>query len=91
MDKDRRDLTINFMDGSKASFAFSMEGRNAAAKQIKLEEFLKSPFVMIMGEGVLRLYPVTNIKSIELTIDTGEAEHMRLPAQLISGATRGDD
>jgi hypothetical protein len=91
MEKERRDLTINFMDGSKTSFAFSLEGRNAAAKQLRLEEFLKSPFLMVLGDGVLTMYPVANIKSIQLTVDAKELDLMRLPGHVIRNARQGRD
>lgn len=77
------------MDGSKTSFVFSLEGRNAAAKQLRLEEFLKSPFLMVLSDGVLTMYPVANIKSIQLTVDGKELETMRLPGHVIRNATQG--
>jgi hypothetical protein len=91
MPKPTRDLTINFMDGTKISYSFPEQGANAAAKQLKLEELLKNPFLIVLGEGQLTLYPVRNIKSIQMPVAEGESEQIRLPAHVIRNAklTRG--
>jgi hypothetical protein len=80
------------MDGSKLSFGFPQQGANAAAKQLKLEEFIKSPYLMVLAEGALTLFPVTNIKSIQLPLGDRDAEQVRLPGHVIRNAklTRGD-
>ena len=90
--KDDRGLTINFMDGSKVSYGFPDQGANTAAKQIKLEELLKSPYVIVLADGILTMFPVANIKSIQLPVDPAEAEKVRLPAHTVRNATlkRGD-
>lgn len=53
---------------------------------------MKNPFLMVLADGVLTLFPVTNIKSIQLPIDPADAEQIRLPAHTIRNATltRGD-
>lgn len=91
-DQDSRGLTITFMDGSKLSFGFPQQGANAAAKQLKLEEFMKSPYLMVLAEGSLTMFPVANIKSIQLPLGGQDAEQVRLPAHVIRNAklTRGD-
>jgi len=90
--KDERGMIINFMDGTKVSYRFPQQGMNAAAKQLKIEEFLKNPFLMVLADGMLTMFPVTNIKSIQLPIDAEESEQIRLPAHVIRNATlaRGD-
>ena len=65
---DSRGLTITFMDGSKISFGFPQQGLNAAAKQLKIEEFMKSPFLMDVSDGTLMMFPVVNIKSIQIPV-----------------------
>jgi hypothetical protein len=40
-----RAITVHFTDGSKVSFGFPNQAANAAARQIRLEEFLKSPYL----------------------------------------------
>ena len=87
-----RGLTINFMDGSKLSYGFPEQGANAAAKQLKLEELMKNPFVIVLADGVLTLFPMVNIKSIQLPVDDADADKVRLPAHTIRNATlkRGD-
>ena len=83
---DSRGLTITFMDGSKISFGFPQQGLNAAAKQLKIEEFMKSPFLMVVADGTLMMFPVVNIKSIQIPVSKEEAEQVRL-AHAIRDAT----
>jgi hypothetical protein len=84
---DSRGLTITFMDGSKISFGFPQQGLNAAAKQLKIEEFMRSPFLMVVADGTLMMFPVVNIKSIQIPVSKEEAEEVRLPAHAIRDAT----
>jgi len=84
--KDQRGLTINFMDGSKVSFRFPEQGMNAAAKQLRIEEFLKNPFLIVLADGMLSMFPVVNIKSIQMPISETEAEQIRLPTHVIRNA-----
>lgn len=84
---DSRGLTITFMDGSKISFGFPQHGLNAAAKQLKIEEFMKSPYLMVVADGTLMMFPVANIKSIQIPVSKEEAEQVRLPAHAIVDAT----
>jgi hypothetical protein len=85
--EDSRGLTITFMDGTKISFGFPQQGLNAAAKQLKVEEFLKSPFLMVIADGSLMMFPVGNIKSIQMPVAKEEMEQVRLPAHVIRNAT----
>ena len=91
MAKDNRGLTITFMDGSKVSYSFPEQGANAAAKQLKIEELLKNPFLIIVGEGMLTMFPMVNVKSIQMPVAQEESEQVRLPAHAIRNAklTRG--
>jgi predicted methyltransferase MtxX (methanogen marker protein 4) len=85
---DQRGLTINFMDGSKVSFSFPEQGMNAAAKQIRIEEFLKNPFLIVLADGTLTMFPVANIKSIQMPISETEGTEIRFPAHVIRNATQ---
>ena len=85
--EDSRGLTITFMDGSKISFGFPQQGMNAAAKQLKIEEFMKSPFLMVVADGTLMMFPVVNIKSIQMPVGKEEIEQVRLPGHAIRNAT----
>ena len=84
-------ITVHFNDGTKLSYGFPKQSANTAARQLKLEEFLKSPYLMLTHEGVLTLFPVANIKAIQLAVGEG-AEEVPLPKHVIRGAalTRGD-
>lgn len=92
MANDDRGLTITFMDGSKLSYGFPQQGANAAAKQLKIEEFLKSSYVMVVADGTLTMFPVANIKSIQLPLGPQDAEQVKLPGHTIRNAAlkRGD-
>ena len=85
--EDSRGLTITFMDGTKMSFGFPQQGMNAAAKQLKIEEFLKNPFLMVVADGALMMFPVVNIKSIQMPVGKEELEQIRLPSHVIRNAT----
>ena len=87
-----RGLTVHFNDGSKVSYGFPEQAANDAARQIRMQEFLKSPYLMVIADGVLTAFPVANIKVIQMPVDEKLAEGMRLPAHVFLGATvsRGD-
>jgi len=84
-----RGLTIHFNDGSKVSFGFPEQTANEAARQLKVEDFLKSPYLMLITDGVLTMFPVANIKAIQFAVGSAK---VRLPKHVIEGAvlTRGD-
>ena len=82
-----RGLTINFMDGTKVSFNFPEQGTNSAGKQLRLEEFFKHPFLIVLADGVLTLFPVANIKSIQMPMTERESEEIKLPSHVIRNAT----
>ena len=84
-------LTVHFMDGTKVSYAFPDQAPNEAARQLRLEEFLKSPYVMIVADGVLTMLPVANIKAIQMPVSEN-MKKVSLPKHVIKGATlsRGD-
>ena len=90
MDADQG-LTIHFMDGTKVSYAFPDQAPNEAARQLRLEEFLKSRYVMIVADGVLTMLPVANIKAIQMLVSE-KMKKVSLPKHVIKGATlaRGD-
>jgi hypothetical protein len=56
-----------------------------------LESFMKSPYLMVVADGVLNMFPVANIKAVQLPVD-GDIDAMNLPQHVIKGATvaRGD-
>jgi len=82
-----RFITIEFMDGSTRKYSFPEQAKETAAKQIKLEDFFKSRSLVIAAEGRLNIFPVDNIKSIELsTPGGGDLKGFRLPVHTIHGA-----
>jgi hypothetical protein len=59
-----RTMTLYFNDGSKMTFEFPEQAKSAAAKQIKLSEFMNSKNVVVESEGQLMVFPMTSIKYI---------------------------
>jgi hypothetical protein len=86
-----RGLTVHFNDGSKISYGFPKQEANAAGQQLRLEEFLKSNYLMLVTEGVLTMFPIANIKAIQVAVGEG-ADEVKVPKHVIRGATltRGD-
>ena len=86
-----RGLTVTFVDGSKVSYAFADEDANEAARQLRLEDFLKSPYLMVVVDGVFTMLPVANIKAIQLPVNE-TMKKVKLPKHAIRGAklTRGE-
>jgi hypothetical protein len=85
MKRDRA-MIIHFMDGTNVSFTFPAQQANSFGSTLLIEELVQSPFVLVEAEGALLMYPVTNIKSIQLTNLTGE-EQAVTPKGLIRGAS----
>jgi len=86
MEHDRK-LTLHFNDGSKLAFEFPEQGPNAAAKQIKLNEFLTSRHVVIEAEGSILVFPISNIKYIQLNaFHSTPGKFPGLPKHTITGA-----
>lgn len=82
-----RALTVHFTDGSKVSFGFPNQSANAAARQIRLEQLLKSPYLLVVADGVLTAFPVVNIKAIQFPVDDALMKDVALPEHVIHGAT----
>ena len=81
-----RAMIIHFMDGTNVSFAFPAQETNNFGSTLAIEELMKSPFLLVEADGALLLYPVANIKSIQLTNLTGVGQTVT-PKGLIRGAT----
>jgi hypothetical protein len=86
-----RGLTVHFIDGTKVSYGFPEQEKDVASKKLRLEETLKSPFLIVAADGVVTAFPMANIKAIQLPFDEN-AEGAALPATVVRGATmtRGD-
>jgi hypothetical protein len=80
-------MTIHFNDGSKLMFEFPEQGPNAAAKQIKLAEFMTSRHVIVEADGDVLIFPIANIKYIALSgMTAGTGRHAAFPKHAIVGA-----
>lgn len=78
-----RSMTLHFNDGSKISFDFPEQAPNAAAKQIRLAEFMTSKHVVVEADGTVMIFPIANIKYIALA---GPGKPAPLPKHSITGA-----
>ncbi len=85
MTRDRA-MIIHFMDGTNVSFTFPAQEANAFGSTLLIEELVQSPFLLVEAEGGLLLYPVANIKSIQLTNLSGVGQTVT-PKGLIRGAS----
>ena len=84
-------LTLHFIDGSKLSLDFPEQGNNAAARKIKLDDFLASKHLIVEAEGSVLIFPVANIKYIALATPMlgGRGKTVALPRHAILGARVG--
>ena len=81
-------LTLHFIDGSKLAFDFPTQSMNAAARKIKLTDFMTAKHVVIEADGQVFVMPVANIKYIALSapgVDSKTAGYV-LPTHAIIGA-----
>ena len=83
-----RIITLHFNDGSKLSFDFPEQAANAAARQIKLADFLTSRNLVIEAEGTVMIFPVANIIYIAISMPTlpRKGSAAALPRHAIVGA-----
>ena len=88
-----RFLTIDFVDGTTNRYSFPLqsfaaESQGKAVRQMKLDSFFKDRFLVLHGEGKLVVFPVENIKSVQLSSDDEELEGIRMPTHAITGVRR---
>lgn len=85
-----RFLKIEFVDGTTTSYSFPVqsfatESQSRAVRQMKLESFFKDRFLVLHGEGKLIVFPIENIKSLQLSSDDEELEGIQMPKHAITG------
>lgn len=80
-----RFLTIEFMDGTTARYSFPVQTGNRAVRQVKLDSFFKDHYLVLHGEGKLTVFPIENVKSIQLSSDDADLDGVRIPAHTIMG------
>jgi hypothetical protein len=85
MKRDRA-MTIHFMDGTHVSFDFPAQEANAYGSALLIEELLRNPYILVEADGAILVYPVANIKSIQLMNLSGEGGAVA-PKGLIRGAS----
>jgi hypothetical protein len=81
-----RMLTLHFVDGSKLSFEFEAQTRNAAARQMKVADFMTSKHLVVEAEGSVLIFPVANIKYMAISGADTRGGLTSLPRHAITGA-----
>lgn len=79
-------IAIEFSDGSRIKYSFPAQSLNSAARQMKLEDFMKGRHLVIQTEGRLMMHPMENIKTIELSAGGAALEGVKLPLHTIRDA-----
>jgi len=79
-------IAIEFSDGSKVRYSFPVQVPNSAARQMKLEDFLKGRHLVIQTESRLVMYPMENIKAIEMSTGGASLEGVKLPLHTLRDA-----
>ncbi|HTP63596.1 MAG TPA: hypothetical protein VMJ14_16125 [Burkholderiales bacterium] len=79
-------IAIEFSNGTKVKYSFPMQSANQAARQMKLEDFLKGRHLVIQAEGRLMIYPMEHIKAIEMSAGGGTLDGVKLPLHTIRDA-----
>lgn len=80
-------IAVEFSDGTRIKYSFPMQSANNAARQMKLEDFLKGRHLVIQTEGRLMMHPMENIRTIELSTAGSNLEGVKLPLHTIRDAT----
>jgi hypothetical protein len=67
MNDTRRGLSIHFTDGGSISFEFPTQLSDPATITQHVENLLKDRYIMVEAEGALLLYPLANIRSLQVS------------------------
>lgn len=62
----RKALSIHFTDGNSVAFDFPAQPGEPRTITQRIENLLKQQYLMVEAEGGLLLYPLTNIRSIQV-------------------------
>ena len=81
-----RFITIQFTDGSRVRYSFEAATDNKAAQQLKIEDFLKGNHLVVQTDGRLTVYPVANIRALEISSGGSTLEGVKLPLHTIRNA-----
>lgn len=78
----QRAITIYFTDGNKLSFDFPQQVADENARMARMQKLLDRPFLMIESDGAVMVFPMQNIKYIQVY-----PAPSKLPDFAITGAT----
>jgi hypothetical protein len=81
----RKALTIHFNDGSSTTFDFPQQLDEFSNITQRIESLFKLQYLMIEAEGALLLFPLYNIRSIQVYPPPA-----KLPENCIKGARIAD-
>jgi len=85
-----RFIKITFMDGSSRRYSFPVQSGNKAAKQMKIEDFFRSQHLVLQSGGRLLVYPIQNIREVEISAGGDKLDDIKLPLHTIQGAAPAD-
>jgi len=77
----QRNMIINFMDGTKIAYDYPQQSSDEMQMIKRIESIMEKQFLSIEGDGTIHLYPVCNIKSIQV-----HPVPEKLPESVIRGA-----
>ena len=63
---EKRNMVIQFMDGTKLAYDFPKQVDDELSVASRIGRLLEMQYLVIECDGVMQLYPVTNIKSVHV-------------------------
>ena len=84
-----RTVTLHFIDGTKLSLEFPHQGGGAAARKLKIGDFLSGQHLVVEADGSVLVCPIANIKYMSFAsqlLDTKDLTEV-LPPYAILGAS----
>jgi len=83
-----RTVTLHFIDGTKLSLEFPEQSGSAAARKMKIGDFMTANHLVIEAEGSLIVCPIANVKYMTFSAPMLDAKSLSeaLPRHAIVGA-----
>ena len=83
-----RTVTLHFIDGTKLSLEFPDQSGSAAARKMKIADFMTANHLVVEAEGALMILPIANIKYMSFSAPFMDSKAMSevLPRHAIVGA-----
>jgi hypothetical protein len=62
----KRNMVIHFMDGTNIAYDFPKQVQDGHSITSRIGKLLEMQYLVIESDGVIQLYPVNNIKSVQV-------------------------